>query len=324
MQPRQYGRVATTFWTGETGRAIKARGIEASFVALYLTTSPHSNMLGLYYISPLYIAEETGLGIEGASKGLRGCIEAGFCAYDEPSGFVWVYEMAKFQIADALTMTDKRCLGVQRFYDSLPPNPYLAEFYERYREPFKMRSKRGSVPSDTSPSQGASKGHTSPIKADSSSSSSTRSSKPSLRHISSLGVRVEPHAEKSARGTRLPPEWILPMPWGQWAMSECGFDEHRVREIAVTFADYWHAVAGGKGVKLDWLATWRNWCRKERDYSAQGNGPSTNGAAYDERSRDRKQAFAELTGESSGDDIPPADVVDVEAREVSRGTVTKH
>jgi hypothetical protein len=178
MQPRQYGRVATTFWTGETGRAIKAQGAEASLVALYLTTSPHSNMLGLYYVSPLYIAVETELGIPGASKGLRGCIEAGFCAYDEPSGFVWVYEMAKFQIADALTMTDKRCLGVQRFYDSLPPNPYLGEFYERYREPFKMRSKRESTPPNTSPMQGALKGHTSPIEADSSSSSSSSNRTP--------------------------------------------------------------------------------------------------------------------------------------------------
>ena len=107
-------------------------------------------------------------------------------------------------------------------------------------------------------------------------------------------------------------------------MSECGFTEPEVRRIGAMFADHWHAKVGKDAAKLDWLATWRNWCRKERDYIAQGNGHRANGAAYDERSNDRKRAFAELTGEASGDDIPPADVVDVEAREVSRDAITKH
>jgi hypothetical protein len=30
------------------------------------------------------------------------------------------------------------------------------------------------------------------------------------------------------------------------------------------FRDYWIAQPGSKGVKLDWLATWRNWCRNEK------------------------------------------------------------
>lgn len=27
------------------------------------------------------------------------------------------------------------------------------------------------------------------------------------------------------------------------------------------FRDYWTAKAGKDAAKLDWLATWRNWCR---------------------------------------------------------------
>jgi hypothetical protein len=30
------------------------------------------------------------------------------------------------------------------------------------------------------------------------------------------------------------------------------------------FSDYWTAQPGRKGVKVDWLATWRNWVREER------------------------------------------------------------
>jgi hypothetical protein len=76
---RGYSVVAPQFWIGDTGKALKKAGSEAVIVGLYLMTSPHANMLGLYYLPEVYIAHETGLGIEGTSKGLKGCIEAGFC-----------------------------------------------------------------------------------------------------------------------------------------------------------------------------------------------------------------------------------------------------
>lgn len=37
------------------------------------------------------------------------------------------------------------------------------------------------------------------------------------------------------------------------------------------FCDYWQSASGAKARKLDWDATWRNWCRTERD-RAPGNG----------------------------------------------------
>lgn len=62
------------------------------------------------------------------------------------------------------------------------------------------------------------------------------------------------------RGSRLPGDWCLPKDWGQWAVSQ-GYPEAAVRHEAEKFRDYWHSVAGQKGVKRDWLATWRNWIR---------------------------------------------------------------
>ena len=43
---RDYAIVTPQFWTGTTGREIRARGRDAQLVALYLMTSPHANMLG--------------------------------------------------------------------------------------------------------------------------------------------------------------------------------------------------------------------------------------------------------------------------------------
>lgn len=67
---RNYATISPQFWLGDTGRKLRKSGPECMVVALYMMTSPHSNMLGLYYLPVLYIAHETGLAPEGASKGL--------------------------------------------------------------------------------------------------------------------------------------------------------------------------------------------------------------------------------------------------------------
>ncbi|WP_406626124.1 hypothetical protein [Acidovorax sp. SDU_ACID1] len=72
-------------------------------------------------------------------------------------------------------------------------------------------------------------------------------------------------------GTRLPADWALPKPWGEWALAErpdMAADD--VRREAACFADHWHAKAGKDGRKADWLATWRNWIRR-----CDGGAPRT-------------------------------------------------
>jgi len=69
-------------------------------------------------------------------------------------------------------------------------------------------------------------------------------------------------ASSTKRGSRLPEDWVLPKAWGEWALAE--FPEWTpgtVRLEASKFADFWHAKAGRDAAKLDWCATWRNWCR---------------------------------------------------------------
>lgn len=151
---RDYATVAPQFWLGKTGRELRKKGAEAQVVSFYLMTSPHANMLGLYYLPILYIAHETGLGLEGASKGLKSTIEAGFCSYDEDTEMVWVHEMAAYQVGKALKPGDNRCAGVRNEYASLTENPFLSLFYERYKDDFHLNVKRESCPTP----EGASKG----------------------------------------------------------------------------------------------------------------------------------------------------------------------
>ncbi|EJU1133183.1 DNA-binding protein, partial [Escherichia coli] len=122
-------------------------------VALYMMTSPHSNMLGLYYLPVLYIAHETGLDPEGASKGLQMACEAGFCSYDHDSEVVWVHEMAAWQVGEALKPGDNRCAGVRNEYSALLENPFLSSFYDRYKDDFHLDVRRESCRKIEAPSE---------------------------------------------------------------------------------------------------------------------------------------------------------------------------
>lgn len=154
---RDYAKIAPTFWTGDTGKKLRKRGIEGPLVALYLCSAPLSNMLGLYYQPVLFMAHETGLGEEGARKGLLDCIETGFCHYDEESEVVFVPEMAKWQVAESLKATDNRCAGLQRDYETLPDCPFLGMFFDRYAEAFHLSGRRERKAENLAPAKAPSK-----------------------------------------------------------------------------------------------------------------------------------------------------------------------
>ena len=65
-----------------------------------------------------------------------------------------------------------------------------------------------------------------------------------------------------ARGTRLSQDWELSEDQKQFCVKERP-DLDPVK-VSAGFKDYWISVAGAKGVKKDWDATWRNWVRNQR------------------------------------------------------------
>ena len=73
--------------------------------------------------------------------------------------------------------------------------------------------------------------------------------------INSIGVA------KATKGARfsldvIPEEWVL----------FCRKERSDLNPTVVFegFKDYWVSVAGAKGVKADWFATWRNWIRNQK------------------------------------------------------------
>jgi hypothetical protein len=153
MLPRDFSKVSSKFWTGETGKALRAQGQQSMLTALYLMTAPASNMLGLYYLPILYLAAETGSPFEGASKALQRVVETGFCKYDFEAEVVWVVEVASHELGSPLNANDLRCKGVMKLYASLPKCLFLGDFFDRYHKDFHLTERR----ENTSPLQAPSK-----------------------------------------------------------------------------------------------------------------------------------------------------------------------
>ena len=83
---------------------------------------------------------------------------------------------------------------------------------------------------------------------------------------SSFGTTPSANAEgvAASRGARIPDDFTVTDEMRSWAKSK-GFDHLDLDAITEEFFDYWHAVPGAKGVKLDWTGTWRNWIRRKAE-----------------------------------------------------------
>lgn len=101
-----------------------------------------------------------------------------------------------------------------------------------------------------------------------------------LRHVEAMlsalqagGLMPSPKRRARLQGTsqatRLPPAMSMPDDWLTFAQTTRQWEPPVVEGVFQEFLDYWHGVPGQKGVKADWAATWRNWCR--RSHTPQGS-----------------------------------------------------
>lgn len=83
-------------------------------------------------------------------------------------------------------------------------------------------------------------------------------------------------ASPAKRGTRIPDDWQPDM----LAARREGLSQAEAEREAERFRDYYLGAPNAKGVKLDWPATWRNWCRNAVDRrQARGADPPKRGSA---------------------------------------------
>lgn len=98
----------------------------------------------------------------------------------------------------------------------------------------------------------------------------------------------------AARGTRLPADWKIPEDWKTEAKKiRPEWHDQHIERVSEIFRDYWIGKTGKDGTKADWLATWRNWCRRDTTQMYPGpqsaigpashGGKPANGQPYDPR-----------------------------------------
>lgn len=84
---RDYGRIHSAFWSSPTIRALSEDG---RTLALYLMSSPHSTIAGVFRLPDGYASEDLSWGIERVREGFRDLQANGFATRCEGTKWVWV------------------------------------------------------------------------------------------------------------------------------------------------------------------------------------------------------------------------------------------
>lgn len=94
---------------------------------------------------------------------------------------------------------------------------------------------------------------------------------PSVAVDTTLGTDIERERPKAPHAQRLPSDFALSPEWIEHAQGiRPEWNPLQVADVFAMFRDHWTAKSGKDATKLDWLATWRNWCRREKSFSRDG------------------------------------------------------
>jgi hypothetical protein len=84
---RDYGKVHTAVWASDTIRALSDDG---KMLAMYLMTSPHSTIAGVFHLPDGYVCEDIRWSLERVIEGFKELFREGFANRCETTKWVWV------------------------------------------------------------------------------------------------------------------------------------------------------------------------------------------------------------------------------------------
>lgn len=280
---RDFGKVAPTFWTRGTGKTMRGCP-EAQLVALYLMSAPGANMIGLFYCPLPTIAHDTGLPLEGASKGLARACEGGLCTFDKGSETVFVHTMARRQLGleegEALSPKDNRVKGIVRMLRECDNSRLLQAFWDLYHVtlclPDPWWTQHDMQPL-ASPSEGPSKPLRSQEIGDRRLREETETREGVQGEQAPATLALTPDAPKSKKGKR--PLTAMPDGW-EPKLSHV----EKAKELGIdlaTEADRFRTDAAAKSrIYADWDAAFRNWLTSPFQQSGPSSHPRINGSAH--------------------------------------------
>lgn len=237
----RYGKIESGFWHSPKVRKLSERG---KFLLLYLFSCPHGNAVGCFVAHDGYIATDLGWSLETVSETLSELFEKGFSERDEGSFLLrivgwWGHNpidnpnVAKFVAKEIASLPN--CQVKQRLIEDVLNFDGWGEkvkqtLSERLGKPFRNQEHNNTI----------------------------------QEQFIDCAQESAPDKPDRKKGSRIAPDW-KPSGEDRGFTRSLGFRESEIDRIASSYRDYWIAKPGQAGVKLDWSATWRNWCRKEAE-----------------------------------------------------------
>ncbi|KHO63382.1 DnaD and phage-associated domain [Thermoanaerobacter sp. YS13] len=125
-----YSKIESKFWQDEKIRTLSPN---ARYIFLYLLTSPHRNMLGLYFLPDLYAAFDVGLSPEQFKEGFQELLRKGLVNYDETNHVVFIKNFLKHNPLENPNQVKKAIKKLQE----IPRTPLLKDLYEYIKNELK-------------------------------------------------------------------------------------------------------------------------------------------------------------------------------------------
>lgn len=121
---RDYGRVHTAFWTSAD---IQALSDDGRMLALYLLTSPHSTIAGVFRLPDAYVSDDLGWAFERVSNGLQELTGRGFVTLCRASKWVFLRKFLVWNPPEG----PNQWKAVRKIAESIPSScVFRAEFIE--------------------------------------------------------------------------------------------------------------------------------------------------------------------------------------------------
>lgn len=132
---RSYAKIYTGKWRSRSFRTLRGNPW-AIVLQDYLMSCPASEMSGVFYMPKYLIEGELGIPHDELENAIRILEEADFCRFYDDE-YVFVFNMARYQIADTLSPEDNRWKSLMRDIEDMPEN-IRKEFIIRYNDDFNL------------------------------------------------------------------------------------------------------------------------------------------------------------------------------------------
>lgn len=266
---------------------------------------PASEMSGVFYMPKYLIEGELGIPHDELENAIKILEEADFCRFYDDE-YVFVYNMARYQIADALSPDDNRWKSLMRDIEEMPDN-IRREFIIRYNDDFNLgyriirKAAEPTAPVQSAPQAENNQGAGKPLNSQTQSELEPlvlESEAPCKPLISPLQAPCKPVTvtetvsvavteEEVPVGKRRPATSRPRQATHRFDLSELP-DEWRQQceelrpdldplKVFAEFVYYWQTVNSSKGLRSDdgWRRTWLNHIKSVK----QNAGNVKNGSA---------------------------------------------